>query len=59
MRPSRTLFVYFVRELSLYGGLGFLAISTLLVGQNVLRRVEEMAFIGIALLRHASRRWYE
>jgi lipopolysaccharide export system permease protein len=46
MRSTRTLSLYVARETLQYSVLGFVLITTVLVSQNVLRRVEDMVVVG-------------
>jgi len=46
MRVSRTLSSYMARETLLYGSLGFIAITTVLVSQNLLRRLDDLVVVG-------------
>ena len=43
---SRTLSFYLIREISLYSILGFLAMTMILVSQNLVRRLEELIGVG-------------
>lgn len=49
MRVSRILSFYFVREVVLYGGLSFLALTMILLTQNVLRRLEDLVAVGATI----------
>lgn len=44
----RTLASYLAREVALYSLLGFAAITTVLVSQNLLRRLDELVGVGLA-----------
>lgn len=46
MRSARTLSIYLAREILQYSVLGFVLITTVLVSQNVLRRVDDMVSVG-------------
>lgn len=46
MRFPRILSRYVLREVSLYGLVGFLAFATILVTQNLLRRLEDLLALG-------------
>src|SRR5208337_4040520 len=46
MRLPRTLSWYLAREVLEYTGLGFLAFSTILVTQNLLRRLDDLVAVG-------------
>jgi lipopolysaccharide export system permease protein len=46
MRAPRTLSLYMARETLLYGGLGFIAITTVMVSQNLLRRLDDLVVVG-------------
>lgn len=46
MRQSRTLSLYLAREIVLYAGLAFVAILSVLVSQNILRRLEDLVATG-------------
>ncbi len=46
MRLSRTLSRYVLREVAVYGLVGFLAFATILVTQNLLRRLEDLLALG-------------
>jgi len=48
MRLSRTLSLYLLREVAQYSGLGFLVIATVLVTQNLLRRLEDLVAVGFS-----------
>jgi LPS export ABC transporter permease LptF len=48
MRAPRTLVIYVSREITLYGLLAFLAITTVLVSQNLLRRLDDLVVVGFA-----------
>ena len=43
---SRTLSLYLAREVVVYSLLGFIAITTVLVSQNMLRRLEDLVGVG-------------
>lgn len=47
MRGSRTLSFYLLREVLQYGGIGLFAVSSVLVTQNLLRRVEDLVSLGV------------
>jgi lipopolysaccharide export system permease protein len=47
MRGSRTLSFYLLREVLQYGGIGLLAVSSVLVTQNLLRRLEDLVSLGV------------
>lgn len=47
MRASRTLSFYLLREVLQYGGIGLLAVSSVLVTQNLLRRLEDLVSLGV------------
>ena len=46
MRLPRILSRYILREVAAYGLVGFLAFATILVAQNLLRRLEDLLAIG-------------
>ena len=46
MRVSRVLSIYLIREIILYGGLSFLALTMVLLTQNALRRLEDLVAVG-------------
>lgn len=46
MRLSRILSRYVLREVAVYGLVGFLAFATILVTQNLLRRLEDLLALG-------------
>ena len=46
MRVPRTLYLYVSREILAYGGIAFLAITSVLVGQNLLRRLGGLLVVG-------------
>lgn len=46
MRQSRTLFLYLVREILLYGTLAFAATVTVLMSHNLLRRLDDLMMVG-------------
>ena len=46
MRLPRTLSWYLAREVLEYTGLGFLGFSTILVTQNLLRRLDDLVAVG-------------
>ena len=47
MRAARTLWLYLVREALQYAGIGFFAVSGVLIAQNLLRRLEDLAGLGV------------
>ena len=49
MRIPRTLSWYLLREVSLYAGLGILAVGGVLVVQNALRHIQNLAGMGLTL----------
>jgi lipopolysaccharide export system permease protein len=49
MRLSRILSRYVLREVSAYGLVGFFAFATILVAQNVLKRLEDLLELGFTL----------
>ena len=48
MRVPRILALYLGREILVYSAVGFLAVGAILVSQNLLRRVDELAAVGFA-----------
>jgi len=46
MRAPRILSLYVLREILLYAGLGLLVIGSILVTQNLLRRLDDLATLG-------------
>jgi lipopolysaccharide export system permease protein len=54
MRTSFTLSRYVSREMVLYTGLSFLTLTTVLVGQNALRRLDELVAVGLTLSDFAA-----
>ena len=47
--PGGTLYRYVAREIVLYSCLGFVAITAVLLGQNLVRRLDDLVFIGLSL----------
>jgi lipopolysaccharide export system permease protein len=47
MRAPRTLSLYVLREVLQYGGLGLLGVGSILVTQNLLRRLEDLVDVGV------------
>ena len=48
MRLSRILFLYVAREILLYSCLGFIIVTAVLLGQNLVRRLDDLVFIGLS-----------
>ncbi|MEN8185290.1 MAG: LptF/LptG family permease, partial [Myxococcota bacterium] len=48
MRASRILWRYILGEILSYAAIGFLAVAAILVSQNLLRRLDELASVGFA-----------
>ncbi|MGH0034316.1 MAG: LptF/LptG family permease [Myxococcota bacterium] len=48
MRAPRTLVIYVSREITVYGFLAFLAITAILVSQNLLRRLDDLVVVGFS-----------
>jgi LPS export ABC transporter permease LptF len=48
MRVPRTLYLYLGREILFYAAVGFLAITTVLVSQHLLRRLDDLVVVGLS-----------
>jgi lipopolysaccharide export system permease protein len=48
MRAPRTLSLYVLREVLQYGALGLLGVGSILVTQNLLRRLEDLVDVGVS-----------
>lgn len=48
MRVPRTLYLYVAREIVTYGAIAFFAITAIMLGQNLLRRLEDLVVVGFS-----------